>query len=65
MTPEQDVEDAYRMRSAELRGLAATMSADLRDTILDAADHWEALAQQAGTVARSRKLIKEWERGKA
>lgn len=65
MTPEQAIEDAYRLRSAELRGRAATMSGDLRETILDAADHWDALAQQAGAVARSKKLIKEWERGKA
>ncbi|MGE4064765.1 MAG: hypothetical protein AB7E79_15485 [Rhodospirillaceae bacterium] len=59
-----NMEDAYRSRSAELRALASHMSGDLRDTILDVADHWETLAQQAGQVARSKKLINDWESAK-
>lgn len=55
------MEDAYRARSAELRGLAANMSGVARDTILDAADHWETLAEQAEIVARSKKLISDWQ----
>lgn len=55
---------AYRARSAELRGMAARMSSDLRETLLDAAAHWETLARQAEALARSKKLIKDWERGR-
>lgn len=58
------IEAAYRARSAELRGMAARMSSDLRETMLDAAEHWETMAKQAGALARSKKLIKEWERGR-
>lgn len=67
MSPRKEdtkLEEAYRARSAELRGMAAGMSADLRDTMLDAADHWETLAKQAESVARSKKLIKDWEHGR-
>lgn len=59
-----DVSDAYRARSEQLRGLAAGLSGDVRDTMLDAAEHWDSLAKQAGVVARSKKLIKDWELGK-
>lgn len=55
---------AYRARSAELRGMAARMSSDLRETLLDAAAHWETLARQAEALSRSKKLIKDWERGR-
>lgn len=57
-------EATYRARSAELRGMAARMSSDLRETMLDAAAHWETLAKQAEALARSKKLIKDWERGR-
>jgi hypothetical protein len=65
MASDSEIEEAYRLRSTELRGLAASMSGDRRDMMLDVADHWETLAQQAGAVARSKKLIKDWESGKA
>jgi len=58
------IETAYRARSAELRGMAARMSSDLRETMLDAAEHWETMAKQAEAIARSKKLIKDWERGR-
>lgn len=57
------IEDAYRARSAELRGMAERMSSDLRETMLDAAVHWETMAKQAESLARSKKLIKDWRRG--
>lgn len=64
MTNETTLEEAYRARSAELRGMARGMSPDLRDTLLDAAQHWETLAKQAESVARSKRLIQDWERGR-
>ncbi len=64
MTSESDMEDAYRLRSTALRGLAAKLSGELRDTMLDAADHWDGLAAQAQALARSKKLIAEWENGR-
>jgi hypothetical protein len=60
-----EIENAYRAKSAEARGLAAGMSGDNRDTLLDVAEHWETLAKQAETLARSKRLISDWERGKA
>lgn len=62
---EAEVEQAYRARSAQLRGLAAHLSGDARDTVLDVADHWDTLALQAETVARAKKLIRDWEQGKS
>jgi hypothetical protein len=59
------MEDAYRAKSAEARDLAAAMSAENRDTLLDVAEHWETLARQAEAVARSKRLIKDWERDRA
>lgn len=58
------VEEAYRARSAKLRGMAETMSAGLRETMLDAAIHWETMAKQAESIARSKKLIKDCARGR-
>jgi hypothetical protein len=63
-TEDADVAEAYRARAEQLRGLAAGLSGDLRETLLDVAEHWESLATQASVVARSRKLIKDWELGK-
>ena len=60
-----EMEDAYRAKSAAARGLAAGMSGENRDTLLDVAEHWATLAKQAETVARSKKLIKDWERDRA
>ncbi len=65
MIAKTELEDAYLRRSAQLRGLAATLSGDRRETLMDAADHWEMLAQQACAVARAKKLIKDWQSVKA
>ena len=62
---EQSVEVvAYRARSAEVRNLAEAMTGDMRTTMLDVADHWETLAKQAETLARSKRLIQSWTEAK-
>ena len=64
ITDDTMIETAYRARSAALRGMAGRMSAELRATMLDAARHWETLAEQAETLARSKKLIEDWKHGR-
>jgi hypothetical protein len=57
-------EHPFRAKSAQARKRAARMAGEMRETLLDVAEHWETMARQAEALERSKQLIREWESAK-